>query len=222
MERKTARKTPLLLIAFAALALFFTACSGGGSEEGMSSSPAASTQESVDPACESGPEATSASCQAAGPGTTVAASRCSSSSPSALEGGVIEGAFGPWCENAIASAYDTELIPAGAEAELTIKETDLETTVEMQVQDFAADTTFSGMLHDQACGADASDAGPEYVQEDVSENVPAGLALDFTTDSNGSADASVTVPWTLPDNGSGKSIVIMSPENEAAGCVTIP
>ncbi|UPO77648.1 hypothetical protein [Arthrobacter sp. Helios] len=224
MERRLVRRTPLLFIAFAAAILFFTACSNDGDDGGMysSGSPAASTQESVDPACETGPEATSASCQAAGPGTTVEASRCSSASPSALSGGVIEGAFGPWCENAIATAYDTDLIPAGAETELTLQETDLETTLEMQVQGFAADAGYSGVLHNQACGADVSDAGPEYVQEDVSENVPSGLALDFTTDADGSADASVTVPWVLPDNGSGKSIVILSTDNQAAGCVRIP
>ncbi|MBD8043061.1 hypothetical protein H9638_04465 [Arthrobacter sp. Sa2BUA2] len=221
MERKTARTAPLLLIAFAAV-FFFTACATGGGEEDMSSSPAASAEESMDPACKTGPQATSASCQAAGPGTTVEANRCPSTSPSALEGGVIEGAFGPWCENAIATAYDTELIPAGAEAELTLQETDLETTMEMQVQGFAADTAYSGMLHSQACGDDASAAGPEYVQEDISENVPAGLALDFTTDADGSADASVTVPWVLPDNGSGKSILLFSADNQAAGCVTLP
>ncbi|WP_312180562.1 hypothetical protein [Arthrobacter sp.] len=220
MGRKTVRKTLLLLTALAALVLTFTACSSGGTEDDASNSPSASS--SPDSSGCTGAEATSASCEAAGPGTTVAADSCPSTSPTALEGGVIEGAFVPWCENAIATAYDSGLIPAGAETELTIRETDQGTVLEMQVQGFAADTGYSGVLHSAACGASASDAGPEYVQEDLSENVPAGLALDFTTDADGSADASVTAPWVLPDNGSGKSIVIHSADNRTAGCITIP
>lgn len=221
MGRQTLRRILLLLGVLWALALCAVACSSNGNDDdgGTATSDSASPLPSE---CKSGPEATSASCQAAGPGTTQEADRCPDSSPSALEGGVIEGTFGPWCENAIATAYDTVLIPPGAEVELTIRETAMDTAVELQVQGFDAGTDFSAVLHSAACGAEAADAGPEYVQENVSENVPSVLTVDFTTDADGSADASETVPWLVPDNGSGKSLVIHSAENQMAGCITIP
>ena len=221
MERKTARRIPLLLIAFVALVLF-TACTNDRDQENMSGSPSASTQESIDPACQTGPQATSASCEAAGPGTTVNADRCSSSSPTPLEGGVIEGAFGPWCENAIATAYDTDLIPPGAEIELTIQESDMDTVLTMQLQGFAPNTDYMAVLHTNACGASASDAGPELVRENNGANVPSGLLVDFTTDAGGSAQPTATVPWTLPNNGSGNSLLFQSPDGVSSGCVTIP
>lgn len=221
--RKTRRTAPVLLVAFAALALLFTACSNGGDgEDTYNASSPASSQASENSACETGTEATSASCEAAGPGTTVAADRCSSSPPTPLEGGAIEGTFGPWCENAIATAYDTALIPAGAETELSIQETDMDTTLVMQVQGFAADTDYMAVLHTDACGASAADAGPEFVRENSGDNVSSGLIADFTTDADGSAEASVTVQWTLPDNGSGKSLLVQTPDGSSAGCVTIP
>ena len=219
MGRKTVRKTLLLLI-LAVTALLFSACSNAGNGEDMSSSPSASSSP-VPSGC-TGTNATAASCEAAGPGTTVAADRCPSTSPTALDGGVIEGAFGPWCENAIATAYDQILIPAGAATELTIRETDMDTTVQMQVQGFAADTTYRGTLHTGKCGANASDAGSEYVQDDNGGTGSSGLVLDFTTDTEGSAETSVTAPWVLPDNGSGTSILLQSSDGRTAGCVTLP
>ena len=220
-------KTLFLLTALTAVSLFFTACSNAGNQEDTANnatSPAASSTLPSD--CETGPEATSSSCQAAGPGRTVAADRCPDTSPTPLDGGVIEGAFGPWCENAIATSYptgDTEsLIPEGAEMELTISETDMDTTVDMQVQDFPASATYQGILHEGPCAESPGDIGPEYIHEGSGDNPNASVVLDFTTASDGSASATVTVPFVVPDNASGDSLVLQDTDMQIVGCVRIP
>ncbi|MCC3282388.1 MULTISPECIES: hypothetical protein [Arthrobacter] len=222
------RRTLSVLIALITASLFFTACSNDGNEEdtanNAASSPASETGVSSD--CETGPEATSASCQAAGPGRTVSAERCPGSSPTALEGGVIEGAFGPWCENAIATAYatpDTDaLIPEGAEVELTIRETDMDTTVDMQVQGFASGASYTGILHEGVCTESPGDIGPEFVNQGSGDNPNSNLVLDFTTEPDGSAEASVSVPFLVPDMASGDSIVLHDANQSVVGCVRIP
>lgn len=221
------RKTLFLFTALTAASLFFTACANAGNQEDTadnSTSSAASSTLSSD--CETGTAATSSSCQAAGPGRTVAADRCPDTSPTPLSGGVIEGAFGPWCENAIATSYPTSndeaLIPEGAETELTIDETDMDTTVRLQVQGFPAGAAYTGMLHEGTCAENPGDLGPEYIHEGSGDNPNAGLALAFTTESDGSAAASVTVPFVVPDNASGKSIVLHDPQMQVVGCVRIP
>jgi len=221
------RRTLFLLTALTAVSLFFTACANAGNREDTANnatSSAASSTLSSD--CETGPEATSSSCQAAGPGRTVAADRCPDSSPTPLEGGVIEGAFGPWCENAIATSYSTTnteaLIPEGAETELTISETDMDTTIDMQVQDFPASTSYTGVLHEGPCAENPGDLGPAYIHQGSGDNPNANVVLDFTTESDGSATATVTVPFVVPDNASGDSLVLQDTEMQIAGCVRIP
>ena len=222
----TSRKL-FLLTALTAVSLLFTACVNAGNQEdtanNATSSAAASTLSSD---CETGTEATSSSCQAAGPGRTVAADRCPDTSPTPLDGGVIEGAFGPWCENAIATSYPTSnteaLIPDGAETELTISETDMDTTLDMQVQDFPASTAYSAVLHEGPCAESPGDIGPEYIHEGSGDNPNANVVLDFTTESDGSATATLTVPFVVPDNASGNSLVLHDADMQTVGCVRIP
>ncbi|MFJ2661373.1 hypothetical protein [Arthrobacter koreensis] len=223
----SSRGTLLLLSALTALSLLFTACANAGNQEDTSNnatSSAASSSLSSD--CETGPEATSSSCQAAGPGRTVAADRCPDSSPTPLDGGVIEGAFGPWCENAIATSYPTSntevLIPEGAETELTISETDMDTTLDMQVQGFPAGVAYSAILHEGPCAGSPGDIGPEYVHQGSGDTPSASVALDFTTESDGSATATATVPFVVPDNASGNSLVLEDSQMQTVGCVRIP
>ncbi|MGW9402443.1 hypothetical protein ACWGQ2_00570 [Arthrobacter sp. NPDC055585] len=218
-------KTLFLLAALTAVSLFFAACSNAGNQEDTANN-ATSSAGTLPSDCESGPEATSSSCQAAGPGRTVAADRCPDTSPTPLDGGVIEGAFGPWCENAIATSYPTEdresLIPEGAETELTISGTDMDTTVEMQVQDFPAGTTYQGMLHEGPCAENPGDLGPAYIHQGSGDNPNANVVLDFTTESDGSATTTVTVPFVVPDNASGDSVVLQDADMQIVGCVRIP
>lgn len=220
-------KTLFLLTALTAVSLFFTACANAGNQEDTANNATSSAASSSLPSdCESGPEATSSSCQAAGPGRTVAADRCPDTSPTPLSGGVIEGAFGPWCENAIATSYPTEdteaLIPEGAETELTISETDMDTTVDMQVQDFPASTTYQGMLHEGPCTENPGELGPQYVHPGSGDNPNATVTLDFTTESDGSADTSVTVPFQVPNQARGNSIILTDQQMAVVGCVNIP
>ncbi|MBF4992992.1 hypothetical protein ITX31_02555 [Arthrobacter gandavensis] len=224
---RSSRRTLLLLVALSALSLLFTACANAGNQEDTANnatSSAASSSLSSD--CESGPEATSSSCQAAGPGRTVSADRCPDTSPTPLSGGVIEGAFGPWCENAIATSYpavNTEtLIPEGAEAEMVIGETDMDTTVDLQVQGFASNQAYTVMLHDGVCPENPGDLGPEYVHEGSGDNPSAGVVLDFTTESDGSASATATVPFLVPDQAAGKSFAVHNADMDVVGCLRVP
>ncbi|MER1995459.1 MAG: hypothetical protein ABTA24_03040 [Arthrobacter sp.] len=221
----TSRKL-FLLTALTAVALFFTACANAGNQEDTANNAASSASSSLSSDCQTGPEATSSSCQAAGPGRTVAADRCPDTSPTPLSGGVIEGAFGPWCENAIAASYPTSnteaLIPEGAAAELTVSETDMDTTFDMQVQDFPSGVAYSAVLHEGPCAEEPGDIGPEYVHQGSGDNPNASVALDFTTESDGSASATVTVPFVVPDNASGNSLVLEDSAMQAVGCVRIP
>jgi|GEM_PF-2736196 len=224
---KSSRGTLYMVTALTALSLLFTACANAGNQEdtadNATSSAAASTLSSD---CETGPEATSSSCQAAGPGRTVAADRCPDTSPTPLEGGVIEGAFGPWCENAIATSYPAtdaqSLIPEGAETELRITETDMDTTLEMQVQGFPATATYTAVLHEGPCAESPGDIGPEYIHEGSGDNPNANVVLDFTTEPGGSATATATVPFVVPDNASGDSVVLQDTGMQVVGCVRIP
>lgn len=223
---KSSRRTLFLLTALTALSLFFAACSNAGNQEDTANNATSSAAATLGSDCETGPEATSSSCQAAGPGRTVAADRCPDTSPTPLDGGVIEGAFGPWCENAIATSYpgtDAEsVIPEGAETELRITETDMDTTLEMQVQGFPATATYTGVLHEGPCAESPGEIGPEYIHEGSGDNPNANVVLDFTTEPGGSATATATVPFVVPDNASGDSIVLQDTGMQIVGCVRIP
>ena len=90
--------------------------------------------------------------------------------------------------------------------------------------------TFSGRLHKDPCGADPSAAGEEYRNTQSStDNTNTGggsLALDFTTDGSGNSTSSTTVPWLLPDNGDGESIVLTAEgtgdgSGDVAGCINL-
>ena len=226
-ELAAGRRKVFLLAFLTALCLVFTGCANAGNQEDTADDAASSSaSESFSSDCASGPAATSSSCEAAGPGTTASADRCPATSPTPLAGGVVEGTFGPWCENAIATSYATSnteaLIPEGAEAELTMQETDMDTTVDMQVQGFPANVTYTAMLHNGACTESAAGIGPEFVHEGSGDNPDSNLALDFTTEEDGSASAAVTVPFLVPDKASGDSFVLHDANMAVVGCLRVP
>lgn len=211
-----ARKLLLLISALTLSLLALAGCTNNGSgdnsysgdNEETSQAAETSGSESQSPdaaACNSfspgSPE--QASCEAQGvPGTTQNAERCGSTTPSPIASGIIQGTFGPYCDNAIATTYDTSLVPDGADTTVTITETDADTTLEMIARGFAVDTEFTATLHENLCGAEPSAAGQPYTDQE------SGLRLDFTTDDSGGSTASVTAPWTLPDDGIGRSLLI--------------
>ena len=69
-------------------------------------------------------------------------------------------------------------------------------------------------LHESLCGASPSDAGEEY--EDARSEDSDNLDLDFTTDETGGSTTSVTVPWVLPDDGIGRSLLITMDDDGTA------
>ena len=222
-----ARKASLWATGWAVLALGVAGCAGGsGDSSGENTTGPASGTPSAVSSCDTvSPNSPGEQdCQAAGiPGETVSPDRCGGDATPGPDG-LIEGTFGSYCDGAVASTYNTAQIPDDAEAILTVSETEADTTVKLQAQGFQPDTGYTGRLHQKACGASASDAGEEEV--DPQDAGSGGLVLDFTTDPSGSATVSSTVPWTVPDNGDGESLLIYEVTGsngmgEAAGCVNL-
>ena len=180
-------------------------------EETGSPSPESSGAEDTAAACDSFSPGSSEQeeCEAQGvPGITEDPDRCGNTTPSPIASGIIEGTFGPYCENAIASTYDSSLVPEGADTTVTINETDASTDVDLIVRGFLPNTPFTATLHEDTCGAEASAAGPEYT--DTQNTQSRNLIMNFTTDDDGGSDVSVTAPWVLPDDGIGRSLLITS------------
>lgn len=223
-----ARKAQLLFGALLLSLLALTGCNdnetGGGSysadnEEATTSSTASPESSGGDTAaaCASASPGSAAqeSCEAQGvPGVTVSPDRCGSTTPSPIASGIIQGTFGGYCDNAIATTYDKSLVPDSADTTITINETDADTTLQMIARGFAPNTEFSATLHESLCGASPSDAGEEY--DDTRSEDSDNLDLDFTTDTNGGATASVTVPWVLPNDGIGRSLLITMDDDGTA------
>ena len=224
MARKAFLLASALLLSLFALAGCNDNESGGGSysadNEEATSTPTASPESSgadTAAACASASPGSAAqeSCEAQGvPGVTEDPDRCGTTTPSPIASGIIQGTFGTYCENAIASTYDTSFVPDGADTTITVNDTDADTTLEMIVRGFAPNTEFTAELHQKLCGADPSDAGEEY--EDTGNADSDDLSLDFTTDGDGGSTASVTVPWVLPDDGIGRSLLITLDDGETA------
>ena len=230
MARKAVVLTSSLLLFIAAL----TGCSNAGEDSdapGSATESPLSSESASAAACASespGSEAQE-SCEAQGiPGVTEDADRCGTTTPSPIASGIIQGTFGTYCENAIASTYNTSLVPDGADTTITIDETDADTTLQMIVQGFTPNTEFTATLHQSLCGAEPSAAGPVYTHD---QDSPQTLNLDFTTDNSGGSTATVTVGWLLPDDGIGRSLLLttgtnsMSPGKEnvdpAVACVSL-
>lgn len=157
------------------------------------------------------------------PVKTVTPDRCGGDATPGPDG-LIEGTFGSYCDGAVASTYNTALIPDDAEAILTVSETEADTTMKLQAQEFTPNATYTGRLHQKACGASPADAGDEELDPQDAGN--GGLALDFTTDTSGNATVSSTVPWTVPDDGDGESILLYEvtgngERGDAAGCINL-
>ena len=200
-----ARKATLLATGCAVLALAFTGCAGNPDGDGYNDPEGGTTSSS--------PDTTTV------PGRTANPERCGKFTASPTPGGIIEGTFGPYCDDAVATSYSTALIPDNSVAIVTVEETAEDTTVQLQAQTFAADTTYSARLHEDNCGGDPSDTGAEY------QGSQGGLAVDFTTDAAGNATASTTVPWTLTDDDA-KSLLILGAgqggaASDPAGCINL-
>lgn len=232
-----ARAAHLMTTLLAAGALALAGCSGNGSDSGgdTASTGGSSASATATPDGTGGtdcPEGSnSPECQAApGDGETVDPDRCGSTPPSAIAGGLVQGTFGPWCRNAVASTYNTAALPESAAVSATVTETEADTTLELVPQSFPANTSYTAVLHSDGCGADPDDAGAAY--EDNTSGQQGRLTADFTTDGSGNAQVSTTVPWLVPDDAKGKSLLLRyqaPPAGEDApvepgtvvGCITL-
>lgn len=230
-----ARKRAVPALFFAALALVFTGCSTAGDDNTSTPSATVSAPAGASGSCASvspgSPD--EASCQAAGiPGTTENAGRCSPTTPSPIASGLIQGTFGPYCQYAVATTYDQSLVPDGATATVTVSETEADTTVDLLVQGALPNTSYSGRMHRNLCGATPEDAGDEYVNNGGPDGQSGATVLDFSTDSDGNATATTTVPWLISDDATGKSILLQAGQdagsetgtpstNNAVACISL-
>lgn len=119
-----------------------------------------------------------------------------------------------------AMTYDSEAIPVGAEAMLTVTTGADDTAVRLTVDGLEPDREFGAHAHVGRCGLDPDDSGPHYQDEADPEAGPDSpstdpafanpdneLWLDFTTDDQGSAEVSTQVPWIFREGGA-QSLVI--------------
>ncbi|ALE75222.1 superoxide dismutase [Pseudonocardia sp. EC080610-09] len=123
-----------------------------------------------------------------------------------------EGGDGP------AYTYDTALVPAGATLEVSSGNDGGSTTTTLRVSGLVPNRAYGSHAHTMPCGPDAGDAaGPHYQlsQDPVTPSVDPAYAnpqneiwLDFTTDAEGNAEATSTVPWTFPDDRRAASVVV--------------
>ena len=221
-----ARKATFLAMFFAALALVFTGCSPAPDEDTATATgtPSATGTASASPvSCDtvSPGSPDEASCQAAGiPGTTEDAGRCPDTTPSPIASGLIQGTFGPYCRNTVATTYDQSLVPDGATATVTVSETEADTTLELLIQGALPDTSYSGRMHQNLCGATPADAGEEYVNDGGPDGQSGPTVLDFSTDSDGNATVTTTVPWLITDDGTGRSILLQAAAEAGSGTTT--
>jgi superoxide dismutase, Cu-Zn family len=116
--------------------------------------------------------------------------------------------------------YDTELVPEGATAELTLKTEEDRTNVRLSVTGMTPNHGYGAHLHTKPCGEDPEAAGPHYqnkpdpAAKDAPSTDPAyanstnEVWLDFTADSLGDATTSVQVPWVATAKRRPNSLVI--------------
>jgi superoxide dismutase, Cu-Zn family len=141
-------------------------------------------------------------------------------------------------------SYDTELVPEGATAELTLKAEGEQTNVRLSVTGLVPNHGYGAHLHTKPCGADAEAAGPHYqnkpdpAAKDAPSTDPAyanstnEVWLDFTADSLGDASTSVQVPWVATAKRRPNSLVIHAEQTKTeageagsagarVGCLTL-
>lgn len=116
--------------------------------------------------------------------------------------------------------YDEVVVPVGSNITVQVSAEGGATTVDLAVEGLEPNRDFGAHAHVRECGAEASDSGPHYQNEqdpaataETPSNDPAyanaqnELWLDFTTDDSGTANASSTVNWEFRA-GDARSIVI--------------
>jgi Cu-Zn family superoxide dismutase len=141
-------------------------------------------------------------------------------------------------------SYDTELVPEGATAELTLRAEADRTNVRLSVTGLVPNHGYGAHLHTKPCGADAEAAGPHYqnkpdpAAKDAPSTDPAyanstnEVWLDFTADSLGEASNSVQVPWVETTKRRPNSLVIHAEQTKTeageagsagarVGCLTL-
>ncbi|GAB3206710.1 superoxide dismutase family protein [Marinactinospora thermotolerans] len=133
------------------------------------------------------------------------------------EPGAVTGDFQSYSEDATAVTYDPEAVPEGASVNVSVTSKGAPPTiVTMGISGLQPDRDYGAHVHTKPCGAAPDDSGPHYQNEEDPQqpstdpkyaNPDNEIWLDFTTDADGSADASASVDW-VPRQGEANSIVI--------------
>lgn len=141
-----------------------------------------------------------------------------------------------------AVTYDTELVPEGSQVWVKEMVRDNEATrVHLRVKDVVAYRTYGAHVHTRPCGERPASSGPHYQnkQDPEEPSVDSKFAnpknevwLDFTTDENGTGNATAKVDWQFRERGA-RSVVIhesatatqdgrAGTAGESVACVNVP
>src|SRR5699024_2144072 len=145
--------------------------------------------------------------QEAAAGTSATTGAQSSDAQSAETGGPTRtmGVFADPAEATNAFTYDTDDVPVGSKAWVTVDEHDSKTSVTLKVAGLLPDHDYGAHAHQKACGMAPSDSGPHYqnvpdpqaTSDDPSSdpqyaNPDNEVWMDFTPDIDGEAQVSTT------------------------------
>jgi Cu-Zn family superoxide dismutase len=142
----------------------------------------------------------------------------------------VSGTFAPYTSGATVVSYDPTLVPAGATATVTIMEVAQGTHIQLAVAGLQPNRAYGAHLHQHACGATGSAAGPHYQHkadpaasasppsvDPAYANPENEVWLDFTTDARGAATSTANQAWTFGARRPGSLVIHAEKTNTAPG-----
>jgi Cu-Zn family superoxide dismutase len=137
--------------------------------------------------------------------------------------------------------YDKKLVPDGARAQVVADMENNATKVTLTVQGLLPNRPYGAHAHAMACGPNGEMAGAhfQHMPDPTKPSVNPAFAnprneiwLDFTTDAQGNATVTSTVPWTFSNARAGSVVIHADPTQTAPGkagtagaraaCVSVP
>ncbi|MCK2212540.1 superoxide dismutase family protein [Actinomadura sp. ATCC 31491] len=90
-----------------------------------------------------------------------------------------------------AIAYDRKLVPAGAQASVTVESSAGQSRASLVVEGLLPGRRYGAHLHAKACGREPDEAGPHFQHHPGQVDAASEYWLDVTTDGEGSGRATV-------------------------------
>jgi Cu-Zn family superoxide dismutase len=131
----------------------------------------------------------------------------------------VTGTFGAYKDpSTVAVTYDAAQVPVGAIAKVTATAAGASTQITLHVSGLQPRRAYGAHMHNKSCGAKAADAGSHYQHaKDPRQpstnpqfaNPQNEVWLDLSTDANGAADSTTTVPWAFRVGAEGPHSVVI-------------